>query len=93
MPHPFRPSASAQLNRTILSGEIGDDLCYYTDEDGTHYFARAVIEIPIHGVTGPFMWGVWVSLSKESYEHYLETWDEPDLEKTYFGWFCNKLQY
>ncbi|UTW44157.1 DUF2199 domain-containing protein [bacterium SCSIO 12696] len=74
-------------------GKASDDLCYYTDEDGTHYFARVVIEIPIHGVSDPFMWGVWVSLSKESYEHYFETWDEPDLERGYFGWFCNALPY
>ena len=74
-------------------GKIGDDLCYYTDEDGTHHFARVIIEVPIHGVTEPFMWGVWVSLSKESYEHYLDTWDEPDTERAYFGWFCSKLPY
>jgi hypothetical protein len=50
-------------------GKLGDDLCYYEDEDGVHYFARTIIEVPIHGVSEPFMWGVWVSLSKESYEH------------------------
>lgn len=75
------------------AGKIGDDLCFYTDEDGTHYFARVVIEIPIHGVSEPFTWGVWVSLSKDSYEHYVETWNEPDLERVYFGWFCNALPY
>lgn len=82
-----------QSEKVKQEGRIGDDLCYYTDEDGTHYFARVVIEIPIHGVAEPFMWGVWVSLSKESYEHYLETWDEPDPDRAYFGWFCSKLPY
>ena len=82
-----------QPEKVKQEGRIGDDLCYYSDEDGTHYFARVVIEIPIHRVAEPFMWGVWVSLSKESYEHYLETWDEPDPDRAYFGWFCSKLPY
>ena len=50
-------------------GQIDDDLCKYKDEDGFHYFARVIIEVPIHGVTEPFMWGVWVSLSEESFKH------------------------
>jgi len=75
------------------NGKVGEDLCYYTDEDGTHYFARVIIEIPIHEVSEPVMWGVWVSLSKESYEHYLETWDELDTDRAYFGWFCSRLPY
>jgi len=82
-----------QSEEVKQNGKIGDDLCYYTDDDGTHYFARVIIEIPIHGVSEPFMRGVWVSLSKASYDHYVETWDEPDTERTYFGWFCNKLPY
>ncbi|CAA0090549.1 Uncharacterised protein [BD1-7 clade bacterium] len=75
------------------NGKINDDLCYYTDADGTHYFARVIIEIPIHGVTEPFMWGVWVSLSEKSYNHYVDTWDEPDTSNGYFGWFCSELPY
>lgn len=86
-------SWSWQSDEIKENGKINDDLCYYTDEEGTHYFARVIIEIPIHGVMEPFMWGVWVSLSKVSYEHYVETWNEPDIEKIYFGWFCNKLPY
>ena len=75
------------------AGKISDDLCTYEDEDGVHYFARVIIEIPIHGVDEPFMWGVWVSLSKASFDHYLETWEEPDTNRAYFGWFCSKLPY
>lgn len=74
-------------------GELGSDLCLYEDEDGMHYFIRVVLNIPIIGVTEPFMWGVWVSLSKESYDHYVETYDEPDEGNGYFGWFCNYLPW
>ena len=82
-----------QPDEVKAKGEIGDDLCKYTDEDGEHYFARVVLLVPIHGVEEPFMWGVWVSLSKESFDHYVETWDKPDLDRGYFGWFCSALPY
>ncbi|MCG9630417.1 DUF2199 domain-containing protein [Vibrio sp. Isolate30] len=75
------------------AGKLGTDLCYYKDLDGYHYFARVVIEIPIIGMADPFLWGVWVSLSRESYEHYLDTYEEPDVNKNYFGWLCNYLPY
>lgn len=75
------------------NGNVSDDLCFYEDEDGEHYFIRVTIEIPIHTVSEPFMWGVWVSLSKESYEHYVETWEKPDIERIYFGWFCSELPH
>lgn len=74
-------------------GELGTDLCYYKDEDGYHYFVRVIIEIPINNVGEPFTWGVWVSLSEESYDHYVKTYDNPDTEKIYFGWFSNYLPY
>ena len=62
------------------NGKLGEDFCYYEDADGLHYFARVIIEIPIHGIEEGFMWGVWVSLSKESYTHYFEHFDEPEFD-------------
>ncbi len=88
------PDPYLEQSETIQNkGELSSDLCQYEDEDGMHYFARVIIEIPIIGVTEPFMWGVWVSLSKESYDHYVETYDNPERDKIYFGWFCNYLPY
>lgn len=75
------------------AGELGSDLCSYEDEDGMHYFIRVCLEIPIHGVTEPFLWGVWVSLSKQNFDHYVETYDSPNTTDQYFGWFCNYLPY
>ena len=36
---------------------------------------------------------MWVSLSEPSYRRYLETWDKPDENESWFGWFCNRLPY
>ncbi len=73
------------------AGHLGEDLCHYEDGDGPQYFVRAVLEVPIDGVAEPFLWGVWVSLSKSSYDRYVETCDDPDPTDCYFGWFCNYL--
>lgn len=73
------------------SGKLGSDLCWYEDEDGKHYFIRVCLEVPICGVSDPFLWGVWVSLSKKSFDRYVETYDSPDTTDQYFGFLCNYL--
>jgi hypothetical protein len=75
------------------AGSLGSDLCRYTDEDGEHFFIRVCLEVPIHGVSEPFMWGVWVSLSQKNFDRYVETYDHPDTSESYFGWLCNYFPY
>lgn len=58
-----------------------------------HYFIRVCLEIPIHGVSEPFLWGVWVSLSKSNFDRYVETYGSPNTDDRYFGWLCNYLPY
>lgn len=84
---------SEQDTATKESGTLTEDICTYTDEDGEHYFVRVVLEVPINGVEEPFTWGVWVSLSKESFDNYVETYTTPEVGKAYFGWFCNYLPH
>lgn len=99
--HEGSPSYSydAPLNYSQLSenekesAKLSSDVCIITHEDGTDRFIRVVLEVPIHGVTEPFMWGVWVSLSQESLDRYLDTWDSPVETDSYFGWLCNRLPY
>lgn len=73
--------------------ELSEDLCRIEHPEGTDYFARVVLDIPIHGVPEPFLWGVWVSLSRESFEKYTSTWGCHDESDCYFGWFGNRLPY
>ncbi len=82
-----------QTDEVRDAGKLSNDLCWYEDADGKHFFIRVCLEVPIHGVGEPFLWGVWVSLSEHSFDHYVETYDAPDLTKSYFGWFCNGLPY
>jgi len=90
----------APIHYEQLSGEdrqsiatLGDDLCQIDHPEGTDFFARVVLELPIRGVAEPFLWGVWVSLSHESFKKYTSTWGEHDESDSYFGWFSNRLPY
>lgn len=72
---------------------LGKDTCVITHEEGVDRFVRGVLEVPIHGVEEPFLWGVWASLSEESYRRCLDTWGDPDEAESWFGWFCNRLPF
>ena len=84
----------AQLSDAAKSNaKLDSDLCLIKNDQSTDRFVRAVLELPIHGINEPFLWGVWVSVSKESFNRYLDTWDSPDENDSYFGWFANRLPY
>jgi hypothetical protein len=72
--------------RTLLSF----DQCVIDDE---HYFVRGCLDIPIHGSAEVFRWGVWVSLSAQSFHRMSELWDMPgrESEPPFFGWLCTRL--
>jgi hypothetical protein len=72
-------------------GKLSDDFCTVAHDEGTDYFIRAILEVPIHGVEEPFLWGVWVSLSKKSFDRYYETYDDPVEGDGFFGWVCNDI--
>jgi hypothetical protein len=83
----------AQPEAVQTDGHLGSDLCRYEDADGAHFFIRVLLEVPIHGIDDPFLWGVWVSLSETNYQRYVDTYDAPITSDRYFGWFCNRLPW
>ena len=72
-------------------GVLSEDFCTITHTDGIDRFVRAVLEVPIHGVEKPFLWGVWVSLSEKSFNRYKETYSDPVVGEGFFGWVCNRI--
>jgi hypothetical protein len=90
-PHPWHYGTLTEEDRK--NARLTSDLCAITHDRGTDRFVRVVLEIPIHGVREPFLWGVWASLSEKSCKRYVDTWDDPDENDAYFGWFCNRLPY
>ena len=70
--------------------DLTTDLCVI---DGAHFFIRGCLEIPVVDGSGPFVWGVWASLSKDNFKRAMELWDTPgrENEPPYFGWLCTSL--
>jgi hypothetical protein len=88
MPDPY---ASLSEEQKATMGELSSDFCTITHEDRTDRFIRAVLEVPIHGIEEPFLWGIWVSLSEKSFDRYVATYDEPVKGDGFFGWVCNAI--
>jgi hypothetical protein len=74
----------------VAGNFLGADTCVIEAED---FFVRACLNIPIHGIADGFLWGVWISLSRENFMRTYELWDDPRCveEPPYFGWFSNRL--
>lgn len=84
--HWFQIPEAERENRAKLSS----DVCIIDDKD---FFVRGCLEIPIIGQEDCFNWGVWVSVSRESFMRIHELWDSPDVqdEPPKFGWLCNNI--
>jgi hypothetical protein len=73
--------------------QLGEEQCIINSEGQRHFYVRAVLEVPIQGSERPFNWGVWVSLSEQSYREMSEHWQDPSRTSLgpYFGWLCTKI--
>ncbi|MCG7328198.1 DUF2199 domain-containing protein [Achromobacter sp. ACRQX] len=70
--------------------DLGSDDCVIDEQ---HFYVRGCIELPIAGHPEPFVWGVWVSLSLQSYETWVRMSDEAKRSHTppLFGWLTTRL--
>jgi hypothetical protein len=69
---------------------IGSDQCII---DEKCYFVRGCLEIPVHGSEKPFVYGVWVSLSYDSFVEYAHSYEEAKRAHIgpFFGWLNSGL--
>jgi hypothetical protein len=73
---------------------LTEDLCTLRDDEPKlNFFIRGVLEIPIEGTDERLGYGVWSTLSKDSFERVVHLWDDPARteEPPYFGWLSNSL--
>ena len=70
--------------------ELGPDHCVI---DGRWYFVRGCLDVPVHGHEAPFSWGVWVSLSRESFLAYAALHDDEGRAPgaRFVGWLCSAI--
>lgn len=65
--------------------KISSDLCIV---DGEHHFIRTTLAVPIRETGDAFLWGVWVSQSKESFDRYVDTFTQDQTGDGSFGWLA-----
>jgi hypothetical protein len=75
--------------------ELGADQCVMESTEGTHYFIRACLDIPIIGADQPYTWGVWCSLSETNFWEASDHWSDPGRIRLgpYFGWLSAKIPF
>lgn len=75
-------------------GEINRDTCVLPTDDGTFYFIRGELRIPVvDAVVGDFAWSVWASLSEKNMNLAARHWEDPDRAHLdpMFGWLNSWL--
>ncbi len=84
------PDSYSEESRDEMHAVLTSDTCTIGD-DG--FFVRGCLDIPVHGRTEPFSYGVWVSLSRVHYEQFLRIYDNAAREEVgpWFGWLCNAI--
>jgi len=51
---------------------FNNDLCQF----GERYFIRCVLEVPFSDAEGFFGWGAWAEVDRDTFERYLELYEE-----------------
>jgi hypothetical protein len=66
---------------------LTEDVCVI---DETEHYVRGCVEIPVSDSAESLVWGVWVSVSRESFRYIHDRWDSPipEDEPPRFGWLC-----
>lgn len=71
--------------------EINSDFCIINYEDQVDRFIRCVMVQTVKNDCQDLEYGVWVSLSEQSFRDYQENFHNPEYEAVYFGWFANQI--
>lgn len=68
---------------------IDQDFCVIKHPDHILRFIRVVLIQQVNDHCEDLEYGFWVSLSEQSFENYLENFDNENHETNYFGWLSN----
>ena len=88
-PYHFDILSETDQNKTV---KISEDLCIIHHTEQTDRFIRTVLSIHVHDTCETLDYGIWVSLSQESFEDYQKKFKNETLEPIYFGMICNEIK-
>lgn len=72
-------------------GTLGTDFCTIKHPEQTDKFIRCTLTQKVIEHCEALEYGLWVSLSDNSYQDYSENFKNENRETKYFGWLCNDL--
>ena len=86
------PLAAAQVPAQEVLGRVvlTPDQCVI---DGTRFFLRGRIVVPVHGLAEPFIWGVWAEVGPRDFLRTQQLWttEGRESEPAYPGWLDTGL--
>jgi hypothetical protein len=94
---PLSFSVKAPLAAALVSAEELEQRVVITADqcviDGTKFYLRGRIVVPIRELEEPFIWGVWAEVSPKSFIRTQELWKTAgrELEPTYPGWLDSEI--
>lgn len=71
--------------------KIGSDFCVIEHENQTDRFIRCTLIQKVVNSNENLDYGIWVSVSNNSYEDYYNNFDNPNHINQYFGWISNLI--
>ncbi|WP_276482647.1 DUF2199 domain-containing protein [Paraflavitalea pollutisoli] len=87
------PDYYAQLSQEDKDtmAEIDSDFCVITHPDQTDRFIRVTLTQKVIDHCQDLQYGLWVSLSENSFDDYSANYNNENHETCYFGWLCNRI--
>jgi len=76
--------------------ELSPDWCIiHSSDEGTSFYIRGTLLLPLQNCEEHLSFGVWSSLSEKNFCEMEDTWDDPARTKLgpYFGWFASKMPF
>lgn len=77
--------------KRLYKAHLESDFCIIEYPDGISRFVRVVLKQKIIGLNLTLDYGLWVSLSENSYNDYLLNFDNENHETQYFGWLSSTI--
>jgi hypothetical protein len=71
----FEVPLDERNKRVWFDAEVNPDLCVI---DGSKFYLRGVLAVPIQGEADEFRWGTWAQVEEENLRRYYELWNEAD---------------
>jgi len=70
--------------------ELTEDDCVI---DQKEFYLKGLLEIPVQGTSERFVWGIWLSVSAESYGRFAQLFSDVrrPADDQFFGWVCSEL--